>query len=67
MIIYIIICPGAWTRKDKVKLAPNIVHFTRRFNHINFWVQKEILSRESLKVRSEVCSAERVSVIAQFV
>ncbi|XP_064615896.1 ras-specific guanine nucleotide-releasing factor RalGPS1-like [Liolophura sinensis] len=46
----------AWTTKEKLIKAPNVVGFTRRFNHVNFWVQKEILSSQSLKNRAEVLS-----------
>ncbi|ESO03469.1 hypothetical protein HELRODRAFT_80378 [Helobdella robusta] len=46
----------SWTAKDKLTVAPNVVAFTRRFNHINFWVQKEILSGTSVKARGEIMS-----------
>ncbi|XP_041370951.1 ras-specific guanine nucleotide-releasing factor RalGPS2-like isoform X2 [Gigantopelta aegis] len=46
----------AWTTKEKLIKAPNVVAFTRRFNHVNFWVQKEILNCQTLKTRPEVMS-----------
>lgn len=44
----------AWTTKEKLIKAPNVVGFTRRFNHVNFWVQREILNCQTLKTRAEV-------------
>ncbi|XP_060065993.1 ras-specific guanine nucleotide-releasing factor RalGPS1-like isoform X1 [Ylistrum balloti] len=44
----------AWTTKEKLIKAPNVVAFTRRFNHVNFWVQREILTCQTLKTRSDV-------------
>ncbi|XP_025112316.1 ras-specific guanine nucleotide-releasing factor RalGPS1-like isoform X3 [Pomacea canaliculata] len=46
----------AWTTKEKLIKAPNVVAFTRRFNHVNFWVQREILNCQTLKTRAEVLS-----------
>ncbi|XP_052787940.1 ras-specific guanine nucleotide-releasing factor RalGPS2-like isoform X3 [Mya arenaria] len=44
----------AWTNKHKLIKAPNVVAFTRRFNHVNFWVQREILTTQTDKTRAEV-------------
>ncbi|XP_052267444.1 ras-specific guanine nucleotide-releasing factor RalGPS2-like isoform X3 [Dreissena polymorpha] len=44
----------AWTNKHKLIKAPNVVAFTRRFNHVNFWVQREILNTQTDKTRAEV-------------
>ncbi|XP_060556313.1 ras-specific guanine nucleotide-releasing factor RalGPS2-like isoform X2 [Ruditapes philippinarum] len=44
----------AWTNKEKLIKAPNVVAFTRRFNHVNFWVQREILNTQTDKTRAEV-------------
>lgn len=44
----------AWTTKEKLTLAPNVVAFTRRFNHLNFLVQKEILSTKTTKSRADI-------------
>ncbi|XP_063424198.1 ras-specific guanine nucleotide-releasing factor RalGPS2-like isoform X2 [Mytilus trossulus] len=44
----------AWTTKEKLIKAPNVVAFTRRFNHVNFWVQREILNCQTLNTRAEV-------------
>lgn len=44
----------AWTNKEKLIKAPNVVAFTRRFNHVNFWVQREILNTQTEKTRADV-------------
>lgn len=45
---------GNWMKKDKAKLSPNLLYFTKRFNHICFWVEREILSERNLKLRSDM-------------
>uniref|UniRef100_A0A914UMS3 Ras-GEF domain-containing protein n=1 Tax=Plectus sambesii TaxID=2011161 RepID=A0A914UMS3_9BILA len=32
-----------WNGKNKLSVAPNVVAFTRRFNHVCLWCQREIL------------------------
>ncbi|XP_033098467.1 ras-specific guanine nucleotide-releasing factor RalGPS1-like isoform X2 [Anneissia japonica] len=44
----------AWSGKDKNNVCPNVVAFTRRFNHVSFWVVKEILSGQTVKIRAEI-------------
>jgi len=34
----------AWTAKEKLILAPNVVAFTRRFNHVCFYLLNSFLA-----------------------
>ncbi|VDM42877.1 unnamed protein product [Toxocara canis] len=45
---------GAWTKKNKRTIAPNVMNFTDRFNSVCLWCQREILSCEKPSKRAEV-------------
>lgn len=42
----------AWQGKEKFRTAPNIVNFTRRFQHLSLWVTREILTAKNISERA---------------
>ncbi|XP_025197250.1 ras-specific guanine nucleotide-releasing factor RalGPS1-like isoform X3 [Melanaphis sacchari] len=44
----------SWNKKQKLEVAPNVVAFTRQFNHVSFWVVQEILKGTTPKLRADL-------------
>ncbi|XP_050419747.1 ras-specific guanine nucleotide-releasing factor RalGPS1-like isoform X2 [Adelges cooleyi] len=44
----------AWNKKQKLEVAPNVVAFSRQFNHVSFWVVQEILKGATPKLRADL-------------
>ncbi|XP_055593767.1 ras-specific guanine nucleotide-releasing factor RalGPS1 isoform X2 [Uranotaenia lowii] len=44
----------AWNKKNKAELSPNVVAFTKRFNHTIFWTVQEVLNGILPKERAEI-------------
>ena len=42
----------AWTGKEKMNKAPNIVKYTQRFNQVTYFVAGEVLAHTSTKARA---------------
>jgi len=46
----------SWNKKHKMDVAPHIVAFTRRFNHVSFWTVQEILKFDDPRSRADIMS-----------
>ena len=44
----------SWNKKSKHEVAPFVVKFTQRFNHVSFWVIEEILRPSLSRDRAEI-------------
>ena len=44
----------SWNKRNKMEVAPNVVAFIRRFNHVSFWAVQEVLRHDTPRRRAEV-------------
>lgn len=45
-----------WNKRNKMAIAPNVVAFTCRFNHVSLWVVREVLRGRTARHRAELVS-----------
>jgi hypothetical protein len=45
---------GGWDSRHRKTLTPNVNEFSRRFNNVSFWVVREVLGAETIKLRIPV-------------
>jgi len=56
----------AWHRKDKEKLAPNVVHLSEHFNKVSYWTAFMILRHQNSPMNTQVYVVKKFIYVSYY-